>query len=121
MSKFYEKLIELNIPIIIVSGGIKEIIIEFMQLLNIKGLNEYIKTEGNNIKDNKTDEQSEINEIITKPNINEDSNFINQENEINEKMDEESVVIYQRLLQPNLKSQKRKQMKKMNLTNQKKI
>ena len=43
VSKFYEKLIELNIPIIIVSGGIKEIIIEFMQLLNIKGLNEYIK------------------------------------------------------------------------------
>ena len=57
---------------------------------DIPGLNEYIKTEGNNIKDNKTDEQSEINEIITKPNINEDSNFINQENEINEKMDEES-------------------------------
>ena len=43
MSKFYEKLIELNIPIIIVSGGIKEIIIEFMQLLNIKGFNDYIK------------------------------------------------------------------------------
>jgi phosphoserine phosphatase len=43
VSKFYEKLIELNMPIIIVSGGIKEIIIEFMQLLNIKGLNEYIK------------------------------------------------------------------------------
>ena len=43
VSKFYEKLIELNIPIIIVSGGIKEIIIEFMQLLNIKGFNDYIK------------------------------------------------------------------------------
>ena len=43
VSKFYEKLIELNIPIIIVSGGIKEIIIEFMQLLNIKGFNDYIQ------------------------------------------------------------------------------
>ena len=30
LKKFYEKLIELNIPIIIVSGGIKEIIIEFL-------------------------------------------------------------------------------------------
>lgn len=43
VNKFYEKLIELNIPIIIVSGGIKEIIIEFMHLFNIKGLDEYIK------------------------------------------------------------------------------
>ena len=41
--KFYEKLIELNIPIIIVSGGIKEIIIEVLKLLNIKGLDEYIE------------------------------------------------------------------------------
>ena len=41
--KFYEKLIELNIPIIIVSGGIKEIIIEIIKLLNIKGLDDYIK------------------------------------------------------------------------------
>ena len=40
--KFYEKLIEMNIPIIIVSGGIKEIIIEFLKLLNIKGLEDYI-------------------------------------------------------------------------------
>ena len=43
INKFYEKLIELNIPILIVSGGIKEIIIEFMHLLNIKGLDDYIK------------------------------------------------------------------------------
>ena len=43
VSKFYEKLIELNIPIIIVSGGIKEIIIEFLKLLNIKGMDDYIK------------------------------------------------------------------------------
>ena len=43
VDKFYEKLIELNIPILIVSGGIKDIIIEFLQLLNIKGLNDYIK------------------------------------------------------------------------------
>ena len=43
VAKFYEKLIELNIPIIIVSGGIKEIIIEVLKLLNIKGLDEYIK------------------------------------------------------------------------------
>ena len=43
IKKFYEKLIELNIPILIVSGGIKEIIIEFMHLLNIKGLDDYIK------------------------------------------------------------------------------
>ena len=43
VGKFYEKLIELNIPILIVSGGIKNIIIEFLQLINIKGLNEYIK------------------------------------------------------------------------------
>ena len=42
LNKFYEKLIELNIPIIIVSAGIKEIIIEFMRLFNIKGLDEYI-------------------------------------------------------------------------------
>ena len=41
--EFYEKLIELNIPILIVSGGIKQIIIEFLKLLNIKGLEEYIK------------------------------------------------------------------------------
>ena len=32
----------MNIPIIIVSGGIKEIIIEFLKLLNIKGLEDYI-------------------------------------------------------------------------------
>ena len=43
LHEFYEKLIELNIPIIIVSGGIKEIIIEFLKLLNIKGLEDYIK------------------------------------------------------------------------------
>jgi len=43
VGKFYEKLIELNIPIIIVSGGVKEIIIEFLELLNIKGLDDYIK------------------------------------------------------------------------------
>ena len=43
VDKFYEKLIELNIPILIVSGGVKDIIIEFLQLLNIKGLNDYIK------------------------------------------------------------------------------
>ena len=43
LKKFYEKLIELNIPIIIVSGGIKEIIIEFLHLLNIKLLDDYIK------------------------------------------------------------------------------
>ena len=43
LKKFYEKLIELNIPIIIVSGGIKEIIIEFLHLLNIKVLDDYIK------------------------------------------------------------------------------
>ena len=43
LNKFYEKLIELNIPIIIVSAGIKEIIIEFMRLFNIKGLDEYIE------------------------------------------------------------------------------
>ena len=43
VGKFYEKLIELNIPILIVSGGIKNLIIEFLQLLNIKGLNDYIK------------------------------------------------------------------------------
>ena len=43
LAKFYEKLIELNIPIIIVSGGIKEIIIEVLKLLNIKGLDNYIK------------------------------------------------------------------------------
>ena len=42
VSKFYEKLIELNIPIIIVSGGIKDIILEVLKLLNIKGLEEYI-------------------------------------------------------------------------------
>ena len=42
VAKFYEKLIEMNIPIIIVSGGIKEIIIEFLKLLNIKGLEDYI-------------------------------------------------------------------------------
>ena len=42
VAKFYEKLIELNIPIIIVSGGIKEIIIEFLKLLNIKGLEDFI-------------------------------------------------------------------------------
>ena len=42
VAKFYEKLIELDIPIIIVSGGIKEIIIEFLKLLNIKGLEDYI-------------------------------------------------------------------------------
>lgn len=40
---FYEKLIELNIPIIIVSGGVKEIIVEFLKMLNIKGLEDYIK------------------------------------------------------------------------------
>ena len=45
LNKFYEKLIELNIPIIIVSGGIKDIIIEFMQLFNIKGFDDYIKKE----------------------------------------------------------------------------
>ena len=43
VAKFYEKLIELNIPIIIVSGGIKEIILEFLKLLNIKGLEDFIK------------------------------------------------------------------------------
>ena len=43
MDTFYEKLIELNIPILIVSDGVKDIIIEFLQLLNIKGLNDYIK------------------------------------------------------------------------------
>ena len=43
VGEFYEKLIELNIPIIIVSGGVKEIIIEFLELLNIKGLDDYIK------------------------------------------------------------------------------
>ena len=43
VKEFYEKLIELNIPIIIVSGGIKEIIIEFLKLLNIKGLEDFIK------------------------------------------------------------------------------
>ena len=43
LNKFYEKLIKLNIPIIIVSGGIKEIIIEFLHLANIKGLDDYIK------------------------------------------------------------------------------
>jgi 2-hydroxy-3-keto-5-methylthiopentenyl-1-phosphate phosphatase len=42
VAKFYEKLIKLDIPIIIVSGGIKEIIIEFLKLLNIKGLEDYI-------------------------------------------------------------------------------
>ena len=42
LKEFYEKLIELNIPIIIVSGGIKEIIIEFLKLINIKGLDDYI-------------------------------------------------------------------------------
>ena len=41
--EFYEKLIELNIPIIIISGGIKEIIIEFLCSYNIKGFEEYIK------------------------------------------------------------------------------
>ena len=41
--EFYEKLIELNIPIIIVSGGIKEIIIEILNLMKIKGLDDYIK------------------------------------------------------------------------------
>ena len=40
--EFYEKLIELNIPIIIISGGIKELIIEYLRLFNIKGLDEYI-------------------------------------------------------------------------------
>ena len=43
VKKFYEKLIELNIPIIIVSGGIKEIILEVLKLLEIKGLEEYIE------------------------------------------------------------------------------
>ena len=43
IGKFYEKLIELNIPIIIVSAGVKEIIIDFLELLNIKGLDDYIK------------------------------------------------------------------------------
>ena len=42
VGKFYEKLIELNIPIIIVSSGIKEIILEILKLLNIKGLEDYI-------------------------------------------------------------------------------
>ena len=41
--EFYEKLIELNIPIIIVSGGIKEIIIEILKLMRIRGLENYIK------------------------------------------------------------------------------
>ena len=43
VKKYYEKLIELNIPIIIVSGGIKEIIIEVLKLLNIKGLDDYME------------------------------------------------------------------------------
>ena len=43
VKKYFEKLIELNIPIIIVSGGIKEIIIEVLKLLNIKGLDDYIE------------------------------------------------------------------------------
>ena len=43
VKKFYEKLIELNIPIIIVSGGIKEIILEVLKLLEIKGLEDYIE------------------------------------------------------------------------------
>ena len=43
LNKFYEKLIELKLPIMIVSGGIKDIIIEFMQLFNIKGFDDYIK------------------------------------------------------------------------------
>lgn len=42
VTKFYEKIIELNIPIIFVSGGIKEIIIEFIKLLNIKGFDDYM-------------------------------------------------------------------------------
>ena len=43
IKQFYEKLIELNIPIIIVSGGIKDIILEILRLLNINGLEDYIK------------------------------------------------------------------------------
>lgn len=43
VKEFYEKLMELNIPIVIISGGIKEIIVEFFHLINIKGLDEYIK------------------------------------------------------------------------------
>ena len=43
VKKYYEKLFELNIPIIIVSGGIKEIIIEVLKLLNIKGLDDYME------------------------------------------------------------------------------
>ena len=43
MIQFYEKLIELNIPIIIISGGIKEIILEFLHSNNIKGFDDYIR------------------------------------------------------------------------------
>ena len=43
VSKFYEKLIELNIPIIIVSAGIKEIILEILRLMNIKRLDNFIE------------------------------------------------------------------------------
>ena len=43
VTKYYEKLIELNIPIIIVSGGIKEIILEILKILNIKGFEDYIR------------------------------------------------------------------------------
>ena len=40
---FYEKLIKLNIPIILVSGGVKEVIEEMLKLLDIEGLDEYFK------------------------------------------------------------------------------
>ena len=43
VKEFYEKLMELNLPIIIISGGVKEIIVEFFHLINIKGLDDYIK------------------------------------------------------------------------------
>lgn len=43
VSKFYEKIIDLNIPIIIVSAGIKEFVLEILRLMNIKKLENYIE------------------------------------------------------------------------------
>ena len=41
--KILEFLIEKDIPIVIISGGIKEIIVEILKILKIKGFNEYLK------------------------------------------------------------------------------
>ena len=43
VKEFYEKLIKLNIPIILVSGGVKEMIEEMLKMLNIEGLDDYFK------------------------------------------------------------------------------